>query len=247
MTHERDIERLLDHWFSDGPNEAPDRVIDAVADRIGRQSQRPAWRLDWRHTTMTPTLKFGAAIAAVIVIGIVGFGLFRDGGDSAVGAPDASPTPNPTLAPSSAPPAPTPAASSPSPAVGVAGACDLMTTDEAGEALHIAALVTSGSLGDVATPTTPSMYCGFDSGGTTLFVLAYDKENGGNSFPIWKRQPGVEAVSGLGDDAAWNPTQTTLYILKGDRLVTIEPVDGPSPTLTLEAAKAIGAFVVPRM
>ena len=28
MNQQRDIERLLDHWFSDGPTEAPDRVID---------------------------------------------------------------------------------------------------------------------------------------------------------------------------------------------------------------------------
>ena len=45
MTHERDIERILDHWFADGPDEAPDRVLDVVVDRIERQSQRPAWRL----------------------------------------------------------------------------------------------------------------------------------------------------------------------------------------------------------
>ena len=28
MTHERDIDRLLDHWFLDGPTEVADRVID---------------------------------------------------------------------------------------------------------------------------------------------------------------------------------------------------------------------------
>ena len=49
MTQQRDIERLLDHWFSDGPDQAPDRVVDIVADRIERQPQRPAWRLHWRH------------------------------------------------------------------------------------------------------------------------------------------------------------------------------------------------------
>ena len=45
MTSERDIERILDLWFADGPTQAPDRVLDVVADRIGRQPQRPAWRL----------------------------------------------------------------------------------------------------------------------------------------------------------------------------------------------------------
>ena len=49
MNQRRDIERLLDHWFADGPTQAPDRVLDVVADRIERQPQRPAWRLHWRH------------------------------------------------------------------------------------------------------------------------------------------------------------------------------------------------------
>ena len=235
MTHERDIERLLDYWLSDGPTQSPDRVMDVVADRIERQPQRPAWRLDWRHTTMTPTLKFGAAIAAVIVIGIVGFGLFRGGGDSAVGAPGAGSSARPT-----------PAAPSSSAAVLVDGACDLMTADEAREALHISALVSAGSLG-VDSPTTPSRYCGFESEGKTVFDLAYEKENGANIFAIWKKGTGVVAVSGLGDAAVWNPALTTLYILKADRLVTIEPEAGPSPTLTLKAVKALGAIVVPRM
>ena len=48
MTADRDIERLLDPWFSDGPTEAPDRVIDRIADRIERQPQRHAWRLQRR-------------------------------------------------------------------------------------------------------------------------------------------------------------------------------------------------------
>ena len=250
MTHERDIERLLDYWLSDGPTQSPDRVMDVVADRIERQPQRPAWRLDWRHTTMTPTLKFGAAIAAVIVIGIVGFGLFRGGGDSAVGAPGAGSSASPTIAPSAPPPTstltPTPAAPSSSAAVLVDGACDLMTADEAREALHISALVSAGSLG-VDSPTTPSRYCGFESEGKTVFDLAYEKENGANIFAIWKKGTGVVAVSGLGDAAVWNPALTTLYILKADRLVTIEPEAGPSPTLTLKAVKALGAIVVPRM
>lgn len=104
MTHERDIERLLDHWFTDGPTEAPDRVIDVVADRIARQSQRPGWRLDWRHPVMNPALKFGAAIAAIVVIALVGFGLLRGGSTPEVAAPAAtsatSPTPSPAASPS---------------------------------------------------------------------------------------------------------------------------------------------------
>ena len=57
MTQQRDIERLLDQWFSDGPGQAPDRVVDIVTDRIERQSQRPAWRLQWRPLPMNTYVK----------------------------------------------------------------------------------------------------------------------------------------------------------------------------------------------
>ena len=108
MTHERDIERLLDAWFSDGPTKTPDRVMDAVADRIGRQPQRPAWRLTWRHTPLNAYLRPLAAVAAVILVGLVGFNLtggFRFGSDVAGPGPTAAPSPSPT--PSLAAPSPT--------------------------------------------------------------------------------------------------------------------------------------------
>ena len=78
-------------------------------------------------------------------------------------------------------------------------------------------------------------------------MLRYEPGTGADAFAIWEKAPGVEAVSGLGEDAAWDPAKTMLYILKGDRLVTIMPLESPDPTLTLEAAKAIGAIVATRM
>lgn len=75
MTRERDMERLLDTWFRDGPTEAPDRIIDAVADQIGRQSQRPAWRLHWRHIPMNSTFKLATAVALLTVVAVVGYTL----------------------------------------------------------------------------------------------------------------------------------------------------------------------------
>jgi len=87
MTHERDIDRLLDHWFSDGPNEAPDRVLDAVSDRIGRQSQRPSWRLKWRHLDMNTTFKLATAVAAVAIVAILGYNLLPRASSGVGGAP----------------------------------------------------------------------------------------------------------------------------------------------------------------
>ncbi|MFL5682998.1 MAG: hypothetical protein ACJ77O_07645 [Chloroflexota bacterium] len=104
MNQPRDIERLLDQWFADGSSVAPDRVIDIVADRIERQPQRPSWRLDWRHLTMNTTYKIAAAIAAIAILGLIGWNLLP-GGSTGVGgpAPTAVPAATPTASPSAAP------------------------------------------------------------------------------------------------------------------------------------------------
>ena len=86
MTQHSDIERLLDHWFSDGPDQAPDRVIDIVTDRIERQSQRPAWRLQWRPIPMNAYAKLAVAAAAVLIVAVVGYNLLP-GRSTGVGAP----------------------------------------------------------------------------------------------------------------------------------------------------------------
>jgi hypothetical protein len=98
MTQQRDIERLLDQWFSDGPTQAPDRVLVAVTDRIERQSQRPAWRLNRRPIAMNISARIAAAAAAVVAIAIIGYTLLPSssgvGGPSETITPTASPTPS---------------------------------------------------------------------------------------------------------------------------------------------------------
>jgi hypothetical protein len=104
MNQQRDIERLLDHWFADGSSVAPDRVIDVVADRIERQPQRPAWRLDWRHPSMNTPVKLAVAMVAVLAIAVVGYSLLPGGGTGVGGpGPTTIPTVTPTAAPSVAP------------------------------------------------------------------------------------------------------------------------------------------------
>lgn len=98
MTNDRQIERLLDSWFADGPMTAPDRVIDDVAARITRQPQRPAWRLQpWRFPAMSSPLKLiliGAALIAALAAGAVFIG-----GGGRIMAPSPSPTPSPSPSP----------------------------------------------------------------------------------------------------------------------------------------------------
>jgi hypothetical protein len=102
MTHERDIERILDRWFADGAESAPGRVIDDVADRIERQSQLPAWRLQWRNSTVDAYSKIAVAAAAVLILAVVGYNLLPSN-PSGVGGPTATASPSPTPSPTAAP------------------------------------------------------------------------------------------------------------------------------------------------
>ncbi len=108
MNQPRDIERLLDLWLADGPTRSPDRVIDVVADRIERQPQQAAWRLHVREIHVNTILRAGIAMAAVVVIAIVGFNLLPGPSNGVGGAPAL--TASPTL-PASATPGPSPSGS----------------------------------------------------------------------------------------------------------------------------------------
>ena len=74
MTQQREIERVLDVWFADGPTEVPDRVFDVVIDRIERQSQRPGWQVR-DGSSLRQAVRPLLAIAAVIVVAVVGINL----------------------------------------------------------------------------------------------------------------------------------------------------------------------------
>jgi len=100
MTSERDIERVLDHWFAERPTQVADRVLDEVADRIGREPRKPAWQV-WRTRHMNGTAKSLAAVAAVVLVAIVGFALLRPSSGPSVGTtPTTSPIASPSLSPS---------------------------------------------------------------------------------------------------------------------------------------------------
>jgi hypothetical protein len=100
MTPDRDLERLLDEWFGEGPSEVSDRVFEQVADRIERQSQRPAWRLRWREPQVNLNLRWAAAAAVLVVAIFAGTRLLGPTPNS--GASVNSPTPSPSASPSAA-------------------------------------------------------------------------------------------------------------------------------------------------
>jgi hypothetical protein len=105
MTSERDIERLLDRWFTERPTQVPDRTLEGVADRIARQPQHPAWRVLGKDSPVTTYFKPLLAVAAVVAIAVAGVALLRGPAGPGTNAPTIAPTPTvqPTPVTSDAP------------------------------------------------------------------------------------------------------------------------------------------------
>jgi hypothetical protein len=104
MTEQRDLDRILDHWFTDGPTTASDRLFYEVVDRIERQPQRRAWRFLLRDLAMTTT--FRIAFAATSIALVVAFGVLVFGGPGPRVA-TAVPTPSPSASSAGVSPSPT--------------------------------------------------------------------------------------------------------------------------------------------
>ena len=106
MNTRSDIDRVLSTWMADGPVAIPDRVVDVVTARIGVQRQRRTWLP--RRTKVTTQIKLIAALAAALVVAVVGFNLMAKpvpgAGSSATPTGTATPietapsTPSPTAA-----------------------------------------------------------------------------------------------------------------------------------------------------
>jgi hypothetical protein len=155
MTHERDIERILGHWFGDGPSEVPDRVMDVVADRIARQPQRPAWRLHWREPTMNTMLRAAAGIAAVLVVAVGAIYVLRSAAEPGIGAPPATTSPSPTGSPSAVPTLKTTTSSMFQPTLSVEAPADWNVRDGDRTFLLEAPGTPSGANGTIGVMTGP--------------------------------------------------------------------------------------------
>jgi hypothetical protein len=90
MNQDRDLGRLLDGFFADGPTQAPDRVLLVVGDRIERQRQRPAWLVRPQSVIVRPTVRPIAALAAILLIALLGATVLS------VVSPRPTPQPTPT-------------------------------------------------------------------------------------------------------------------------------------------------------
>jgi hypothetical protein len=104
MTHERDVERVLERWLADGVDQMPDRVYQSILDRVERQPQQRAWRVSWRDSHVNRYIKPLIAIAAVVLVAVAGITVVGRPSGSNVGGSAASPSPSPapSIAPSAA-------------------------------------------------------------------------------------------------------------------------------------------------
>jgi hypothetical protein len=121
MNRTPDVELVLREWFADDGAPAPGFLLDAIEERIGRQPQRRTWPLKRRPTVTT--FKLAAALAAALMIAVVGWNLLPRGTSNG-----SAPTPSPTRGI-----APTPAASAISlePTIDLsAGVAHRMTPDD---------------------------------------------------------------------------------------------------------------------
>jgi hypothetical protein len=92
MTRDRDIERVLERWFTEGPTQMPDHLFDVVGDRIDRIPQRRLARLVTRFAAMNLNARLAAA--AAIIIAVAGIGALALNRSQGVGV---NPTPTPAL------------------------------------------------------------------------------------------------------------------------------------------------------
>ncbi len=111
MSADRDMARIVRSWLRTDEHESADRVLDNVLARLDATPQRrPLWPAR-RIARMNGYLKLVAAIAAVLVVGVVGFNLLPAG--AGVGGAAATPSPSPTPLPTPTPsPTPSPSVAS---------------------------------------------------------------------------------------------------------------------------------------
>ncbi len=91
MTHDHDIERVLDQWFSEGPTQMPERFLVDTLDRIDRAPKHRLAGLRTRFPAGHPSLRFAAA--AVVILAVAGLSaavLTRTGGVGSTPAAGAS-------------------------------------------------------------------------------------------------------------------------------------------------------------
>ncbi len=106
MNTEREFDRIVAAWLSDGPGELTDRVLDAALDEVHVTRQRPRPVRSRRARPMTSTRAWILGIAATVAIVVAGGTLFLVNGGRQPdngGVPSTSPSPAASASPVASP------------------------------------------------------------------------------------------------------------------------------------------------
>lgn len=95
MTRDRDIERVLDGWFAEGPTIMPDRFFDDVVQRVNQTSQRRLAGLTTRFLAVNTNFRLAAA-AALVAVGVAAAIYFVGAHPSQTPEASLTPAPSPT-------------------------------------------------------------------------------------------------------------------------------------------------------
>jgi len=105
MSNHPDPDRSIARWLvAEAPDHAPERLLEASRALVSSTAQRRSLRPVRRIQAMNSYAKFAIAIAAVLVVAVVGINLGPGLNTiSSVASPTSSPLPSPTVSPSAAP------------------------------------------------------------------------------------------------------------------------------------------------
>jgi hypothetical protein len=210
MTDDRSLERAAQSWLELGPTQAPDHAVDAALARIQTTRQERGPWIPWRMPTMNSASRLVAGLAAIATVIVVGVILVGPRLGSNVAGPP-SPSPSATASPTQAPTG-TPSATASD------AACKLLTTDE----VKNSTIFPGG--GAIAAPfgTGAVTSCTYTTGGGDITLrVTYTNPGGQAAFDAMKSTAGVQAVADVGDEAIFDPATETLYLVKGDALVSL--------------------------
>ena len=103
MTAEREMARVVRSWLLEDEPDSADRVLEIVLDRLDSTPQRRSWWPARRYTPVNKQLKVLVAVAAAVVVAVVGYQLLPRNGS--IGGPNPTPTaaPSPTGSPRPSP------------------------------------------------------------------------------------------------------------------------------------------------
>lgn len=233
MTDDRSLGRAARSWIETGPTQAPDHAVEAALARIqSTRQERGPW-IPWRLPTMNPIVSRLAGLTAVLAVVIAGAVLIRPGPEAGTGA-----SPAPSLA------SPSPSPSAPA----ILSACGLVTATEAEQLVGNVGTGAQPSESGTGTETT-CIY--LDGGGNIVLRLTYTKTGGLAAFDAvrtaFAEAVPVDGIKGA-DAAVFDPSTSTLYVLKGDGLVKIFAGAFGQPTDRRQGIEtAVGEVAVGRM